>query len=237
MRRVTLGLLPLLVAGCAGAQTEPQTGRTIGSCETTDCFFERDVRGFDVIDRNTVVVYVGAQRCPFLVELRDTTCELRLTPAIEFFQTALGNMDRLTTVQSGRICSSTRGLVLYSGIIAPELMRQRESLETTAGVRRPDVRAGGGFGRSGVFDGSFPVDPMSDDVCRVTDIRSITDDQLIELYAETDAPPPPVGDGSIEIPDASEEALERAAEEAQVPETGAGGGREESPSAETEGEE
>lgn len=208
MRRV-VALVSLLAAGCAGAQTESRTAASAGGCPTTDCFFDRDVRDFDVIDRNTVVVYVGGQRCPFVVELQDTTCDVRLTPAIEFFQTALGNMDRLTTVQSGRICASTRGLVLYSGIISPTLLRQRELLEGTTGIGRSNPRAGGFGRRSDGFDGSFPVDPMSQDVCRVNDIRSINDDQLIELYAESDAPPPPVGEGQLEVPDPREESLGR----------------------------
>src|SRR5690606_13678697 len=85
-------LLPLLVVGCATGQT---TGDTPSAepCRVTDCFSERNIRDFDVIDRNTVVVYVGRQRCPFVIELRDVTCDLTFTPSIAFFQTALGRQD------------------------------------------------------------------------------------------------------------------------------------------------
>lgn len=199
-RRCASALLALHVAGCASGQTTSDTGPA-DACSVADCFFDRDVREFTVIDRDTVVVYVGGQRCPFVVELRDVTCDMTFSPAIEFFQTALGSLDRLTPVQSGRVCASTRGLVLYSGIEAPSLLQQQDAVESGAGVsRRP-----GGFSRAdSVFGRSFPVDPLSEDVCRVSDIRSVTDDQLIELLAEVNAPPPPVGEGRLEVPEGQE---------------------------------
>lgn len=187
-------VLPFFVAGCAGQPTSNAT-LPLEPCAVTDCFLERDVRDFDVIDRNTVVVYVGAQRCPFVVELQDFACELTVAPAVGFFQTALGRMDRLTQLQGGRVCATTRGLVLYAGIPAPSLLQQQEAIESRLGGRPGD------FSRPGVYDGSFPVDRTSGDVCRVSDVRSITDDQLIELLADVNRPPPPVGEGRLEVPD------------------------------------
>lgn len=193
------GLLPLVIAGCAAPGQTTSDADPPEPCSVTDCFLERDIRDFDIIDRNTVVVYVGQQRCPFVVELQDVTCDATFAPAIAFFQTELGRMDRLTTLQSGRVCASTRGLVLYAGIPAPSLLQQQDAFESRLGTRRPD-----GFPRTDPFD-SFPVDASSDDVCRVTDIRSINDDQLVELLAEVKAPPPPVGQGELEVPDEPEE--------------------------------
>lgn len=206
MRRVA-GLLPLLAAGCATSPTTSDTG-AVEPCEVTDCFFEREVRDFDVIDRERVVVYVGARRCPFLVEMRDVSCDISVTPAIEFFQRALGRIDRLAPVQSGRVCAATRGLVLYAGIAAPSLLQQQDAIDSAPGSRRP-----GGLARTGP---SFPVDPTSDDVCRVSDIRSVTDDQLVELLAEANVqpPPPPVGEGQLEVP---EEAEDGGLEESEEP--------------------
>jgi len=198
--RCAAALLPLFVAGCASGQTTSDAGPIEAPCRVTDCFFDRDVRDFDVIDRNTVVVYVGRQRCPFVVELQDVTCDVTFSPAIEFFQTALGRSDRLTPLQTGRVCASTRGLVLYAGIPAPALLQQQDVFESRAGAR-PST----GFPRNDPFEGSFPVDPSSDDVCRVSDIRSITDDQLVELLAEVNAPPPPVGEGELEVETPEEE--------------------------------
>jgi len=190
------GLLPLLlVVGCTAAQTTSDADLA-RSCTVTDCFYERDIRDFDIIDRNTVVVYVGRQRCPFVVELQDVTCDATFAPSIAFFQTALGRTDRLVPLESGRVCATTRGLVLYAGIPAPSLLQQQDAFESRLGTRRPD-----GFPRSDPFGGGFPADVNSDDVCRVSEIRSITDDQLVELLAEGNAPPPPVGQGELEVPD------------------------------------
>lgn len=198
------GLLPLVVAGCAASQTTSDADLP-RSCTVADCFYERDVRDFDIIDRNTVVVYVGRERCPFVVELQDLTCDATFAPSIAFFQTALGRIDRLAPLESGRVCATTRGLVLYAGIPAPSLLQQQDAFESRLGTRRPD-----GFPRSDPLGGTFPVDPNSDDICRVTDIRSITDDQLVELLAEANAPPPPVGEGELEVP---EEGPEQGSEE------------------------
>lgn len=192
--RCAAAVIPLLVAGCASHQQLGTELATAEPCETTDCFLQRDVRDFDVIDGNTVVVYVGTQRCPFVVELQDLTCEVSFTPAIEFFQTAVGSAGRLTPVQGNRVCRTTRGLVLYTGIVSPFLGQQGPGRGVP--VRRP-----GGFSGPGPFEDSFPVDPFSRDICRVDDIRSITDDQLVELLAEVNAPPPPIGDGHLEVPD------------------------------------
>jgi hypothetical protein len=215
MKRATL-LLPFFVVGCMGTPTTGDVGPA-ERCGASDCFNQRDVREFDVIDRDTVVVYVGAQRCPFLVELEQAFCNLSVAPGIAFLQTVLGSPDRLTPMETARICATTRGLVLYSGILSPGMLGQRDM--GLPGQRRggfPDT--GGPIGRSSPLERSFPVEPGSTDVCRVTDVRSINDEQLIELLAETQAaPPPPIGEGQLEVPDEAEEGI--AAEEA--PEEGA----------------
>jgi hypothetical protein len=197
--RSAAALLPFIVAGCA-SQATTDASLPLEPCSVTDCFLERDVRDFDIVDRDTVVVYVGAQRCPFVVELQDVACDLRVAPGIDFFQTALGSMDRLTPVQSGRVCATTRGLVLYAGISSPSLLQQQDAFGSRLGVGgRP-----GDLSRPGVYDGSFPVDRTSGDVCRVSDIRSVTDDQLVELLADVNRPPPPIGDGRLEVPEEGE---------------------------------
>ncbi len=196
--RCAAAVIPLAMAGCASGQLGTDAG-TAAPCETTDCFSQRDVRDFEVVDGDTVVVYVGPQRCPFVVELQAVTCELSFTPAIAFFQTAVGSAGRLTPVASNRVCTTTRGLVLYTGIMSPFIGQQE--IGRASPIRRP-----GGLSSPGPFEESYPVDPFSRDVCRVTDIRSITDDQLVELLAEVNAPPPPIGDGRLEMPDGPAEA-------------------------------
>src|SRR5678816_954537 len=54
------------------------------ACNVKDCFYARDVRNFDVIDKSTVIVYVGSQRCAFRVEMRGTFCDLTYAPELVF---------------------------------------------------------------------------------------------------------------------------------------------------------
>ena len=61
---------------------EAQAGER--SCNVKDCFFARDVRSFDVIDKSTLIVYVGSQHCAFRVELRGTFCDLTYAPELVF---------------------------------------------------------------------------------------------------------------------------------------------------------
>ena len=53
---------------------EPSSDAPAGerACSVRDCFYAREVRDFKVVDRDTVIVYVGAQKCAFRVELRGT---------------------------------------------------------------------------------------------------------------------------------------------------------------------
>ena len=213
---------PLLLAGCAGSPTTSDTGPA-ERCDTTDCFFERDVREFEVVSRDTLVVYVGQQRCPFVIELDGMTCDAGFAPEVHFLQRALERVDGVMPVRDAQICSTTRGLLLYTGIISPASLPVRESPMQPS--RRPGAiggEIGGGIDRD-QRGGSISVDPTSRDICRVFDIRSINDDQLIELYVEHGvAPgPPPVGSGELEVPESEDD---EPAPGASQPETASGEG-------------
>jgi hypothetical protein len=72
----------------------------------------------------------------------------------------------------------------------------------------------------GIDEGPFSSAAGATDVdrrnpCRVSDIVSITDDELLELYVDKriTIPPPPFGTGQIELPDASESSIGDDAEE------------------------
>ena len=67
MRLTTIGAA-LVVAGCAGTQTADTTQAAKRACGGISCFYEREVRDFEVVDHTTLIVYVGAQRCPYQVE-------------------------------------------------------------------------------------------------------------------------------------------------------------------------
>ena len=74
--------LGLLVAVTAQGQRNRQddTAATRRACSVADCFHERDVRDFEVIDQTHVVVYTGSQRCAFHVEVRGALCDLTFAP-------------------------------------------------------------------------------------------------------------------------------------------------------------
>jgi hypothetical protein len=159
----------LLVAGCAGASTD--SGQPVDrACSVSDCFLQRDVRDFEVVGDTTLIVYVGAQRCAFRVELDGTFCDMTFAPDV-FFRTPEGR------VESERICSFDRQIGVDGGPFTESF---------------PDAQPN-------VFRS-----PRSQ--CRIMNVASITDDELVELYVERGliAPPPPIGQGEINVEGATE---------------------------------
>lgn len=168
MRLVAIGPA-LLVAGCAGTSTD-NSQPIDRACSVSDCFLQREVRDFEVIDDRTLVVYVGGQRCAFRVELDGTFCDLTFAPEI-FFRAPAGRPE------SERICSYDRQIGVDGGPFTenfPEVQPDR------FGVARSQ--------------------------CRILNVASITDDELVELYVEHGvvAPPPPIGPGEISVEGATE---------------------------------
>ena len=83
MRLTTIGAA-LVVAGCAGTQTADSTQAVKRACGGTSCFYEREVRDFEVVNHTTLIVYVGAQRCPYQVELTGTFCDMDFAGELYF---------------------------------------------------------------------------------------------------------------------------------------------------------
>ena len=74
MRATTTPLAALSLIACT---TASQTGdQPANRCPTTDCFSQQQVRDFEVIDSTTLVLYVGNQNCPFIVEFTGSFCDL-----------------------------------------------------------------------------------------------------------------------------------------------------------------
>jgi hypothetical protein len=163
-----LGALTAVLAACASAPADDEP--LSRACTRTNCFFERNVRDFEVIDQNTLILYVGAQRCPFVVEVDGMFCDLTFSPTLRF------------TGGSDRICAFDRT------VVDDDLFG------------RPEER------------------------CRIRDVRSITDTELVEILVDRGvvAPPAPVGSGQIRV-------------EEPLPSEAAGAGSEEESSAEGEG--
>lgn len=205
MKRIA-GIVMVALAGCAANPSSDDTGPA-ARCSVTDCFNQSSIRSFEVLDDRTAVVYVGPQRCPFVVEVDGFNCQLTFTPELRFFQPIYGSSR--ATEKTGQICGSRDTLYVYTGVADPALTQGIGPLEggppatDTLGRRRDSFGDRLGSSRSptsGVAD--VTVDTINNnEVCRVTDIRSITDDQLIELRVKQGAPPPPpVGQGRIQVP-------------------------------------
>jgi hypothetical protein len=90
-------LAALLAGGCAstGADTGVEPLRAACSL-TTNCFYQRNIRAYQPLDDNSVVVFVGPRRCPFLVTMDGFYCDARGGTAIAFleFDGQICNLDR-----------------------------------------------------------------------------------------------------------------------------------------------
>jgi hypothetical protein len=193
------------------------TGDTLAgerACNVKDCFFARDVRTFDVIDKTTVIVYVGSQRCALRVELRGTFCDLTYAPELVFSDpkdVPLGEPD--PRIQHEQHNNPGAGAISFAEPSDPSLPSQKRG--------RPSLRvcdnnlglqvSGGAFSESTFTN---PLDPQADPAvrhdrfgrplsadCQVSGVASITDDQVMEIYVahHVTPPPPPMGPGEIQV--------------------------------------
>lgn len=195
----TAFVLMLYLGTCAaGPKASKSKDRPVERCSVTKCFQRQSVRSFDVIDDDTIVVYSGAQRCPFVVEMRGLQCRMSTAPEVNFVTVgpvpAASALETIRQTGGGlvpgsqdpagirfrpvdRVCDYTRGLIAVTGPF-------------DQGTRTP-VPALGALG----------------DACQVVDIKSVTDDQLIEMFVKNKLvpPPPPVGTGEISVAEPDEQ--------------------------------
>jgi hypothetical protein len=176
------------------------------SCNVKDCFFARDVRSFDVIDKSTLIVYVGSQRCAFRVELRGTFCDLTYAPELVFSDPKdlpLGEQDPRTR---------RPGDISFAEVDDPNLPSQKRG---RASLKVCDNNLGLQVSGGAFTDSTFtsPVDPLGDPAarrdrfgrprtdCQLSSVSSITDDQVMEIYVahRVTPPPPPMGSGEIQV--------------------------------------
>ena len=193
----------LLVAGCAGSPID-NTAAIDRACSVEDCFLERDVRDFEVIDQTTLIVFVGSQRCVFKVELLGTACDLTFAPTVNFRSPSdsLANggsrpRDDIFGSNLGdrglRVCENDLQIDVEGGAFTerPLATQQTDSFGNPRDGGVSDSQRGERVDRFG--------DNRAE--CRVTGVASLTDDQLIELYVARGLvpPPPPMGSGEIEV--------------------------------------
>ena len=173
------------------------------ACNVKDCFFARDVRSFDVIDKSTVIVYIGSQRCAFKVELRGTFCDLSYAPELVFSDPKdlpLGEQDPRSRRTGDVSFAQAEDLSL------PSQKRGRATLKVCDNNLGLQV-SGGAFSdsrlSSSLDDPSIPRDRFgrAKADCQVSSVASITDDQIVEIYvAHRVTPPlPPMGSGEIQV--------------------------------------
>jgi hypothetical protein len=200
MKRIAIGS-SLLVGACSSTPVD-ETQSVDRACDVSECFFEREIRDFEVLDERTLVVYVGGQRCAFRVELDGTFCDMTFAPEIYFRFPE-------RRAQEQRVCSYDQGVSVDGGAFTDSSIDGNQF----PGPRQPP----------GAIDPfGDRQDPRFDNrrsQCQVRSIESVTDDQLLELYVERGVvpPPPPIGPGRIEVGEQDAEEGEAPADDAAAP--------------------
>ncbi len=208
--RLVLLVGALLVAGCASTPVNDNQP-VARACSVSQCFRERDIRDFEVIGRTTLIVYVGAQRCPFKIELRGTFCDMTFAPDLNFHKndisqrTAAENIFGTQTFgqqTSGddRICSNDIQVSVDGGVFT-EGSADTDQLPIDPTNDNRTIRR---IERTGTVDSEGRrIDRFGnrESLCQVSDVESLTDDSLVELYVKRGVvpPPPPIGQGQITV--------------------------------------
>jgi len=203
-----LGLLAA-VAAHAQRNRNDDTGAVRRACGVSECFLEREIRDFEVINQTHLIVYAGPERCAFHVELRGALCDLSFAP--ELYWSATSEIPDggppLSGEAVGRGPADPFGSFETAG-------RENRDLRICPGDIAIQVH-GGRFTESGA--NGLPPDrfgnPRTD--CRVSTVAPITDDQLVEFYVSRRVLPPlpPMGTGEIEVGEQEEEGDDRAGDE------------------------
>jgi hypothetical protein len=94
----------------ACSSTPTASNEPVERCSVTECFNHVQVRNYEVIDSTTLVMYVGGQRCPFLVEFDGTFCDLTFLPGSDILFKTTG-MRQINM----RICSNDRHIGIDEG--------------------------------------------------------------------------------------------------------------------------
>ena len=212
-RWVLGGSCVVALAACATSSTST-TGEALDrTCTVTDCFYQRDVRDFEVIDDTTLIVYVGPQRCAFHLELTGTFCDMTMAPDL-YFRT---EPQRASILQPSTDEFGNRRAP-RSSIPEAEIRRQEANRNLASNrICANDFAEVDGGVFTDVFEESTAG--MRQSQCRITNVTSITDDQLVELYVDLGVapPPPPVGPGRIAVGEEAEAPPETTAPATDTP--------------------
>ena len=191
--RLTAIAAALVVAGCAGTQTADTTQAAKRACGGTSCFYEREVRDFEVINHTTLIVYVGPERCPYQVELFGTFCDMEFAPELYF--------------TSPTQAANTGGVSRAADAVIPASPTTPPIDPRSPARNLSDLRICANDISINVSGGSFTNDPANTSNgtrktdCQIQSVASLTDDKLMELYVRKGVlpPPPPMGSGKIQV--------------------------------------
>jgi hypothetical protein len=207
----------LAITAAHAQRNKDETGATKRACSVEECFFERDVRDFEVIDQTHVIVYTGSQRCAFQLELRGTFCDLTYAPEL-YFSRRNEVSDRPPAYPQTR---GERRDPNYVDPLNPLAIEERGNRNLRVCSNDLMIQVDGGR-----FTESTPSQPLDRDAlgnprtqCQVSSVKSITDDQLLEFYVARGVVPPlpPMGTGEIEVGEPDEPGQDAAREDAPPP--------------------
>jgi hypothetical protein len=167
MRSGALVLFAFLVFAASAAPVAEALAQA-SRCRTSNCFNDSDVRDFEVVNDETMIIYVGRQRCPFLVRVNQISCDLTFIPDVHFIKTR-GRTERFG---SNRICIYETGIALDTAGFGSRNLGGVGQIDPASG-RSLDCRV-------------QELRPVTDDEL----IEIYVDERLV-------APPPPIGTGEI----------------------------------------
>ena len=206
MRAATTPLAALTLIACTTAsQTSDQPP---DRCPTTDCFSQQQVRDFEVIDSTTLVLYVGNQDCPFLVEFTGSFCDLTYAGSTTLiFRPDSLHEDFGSDIRLSRICARDIGI----GV-------DQDPFNTDPG------------------ESNLPGNTLACHIRNVESMTD--DELLeLYVNRQGVPPPPPVGTGQITVPDeesAEAGAAEGTEEGAATPSGDAAGAADPAPTSPTD---
>jgi len=215
MRRlpqIAMAVLTLAAGAETFAQPEDEDAGPVDRCEATDCFNQTRIRNVEVIDQTTLIVYVGRQECPFLVELTGTFCDLTFLPS---FDVVFRPSRRIRDVIEGNGFREDGAERRITPIVGGP--NSATDPFTNASVEQPRVCAND-ISLGIEYDPFTAAGGVEEDAtglaCRLQNVRSLTDDERLQVYVDNAmaAPPPPFGTGRVEAPEDAQEVSEEGSE-------------------------
>jgi hypothetical protein len=188
------------------------------ACTVEDCFLEGQVRDFEVIDRTHLIVYVGQQRCAFHVELRGALCDLSFAPEL-YFRRA-NEVPQIYTSRPDNGIDNPNSITPRTGTRSDDFdafqLEQRERRDLRVCANDLSIQVHGGRWTESQSNPGTDRFGNPNAECRISNVTSITDDQLLEFYVGRGviAPVPPMGTGQIEVGEQEEPAEHEAEQEA-----------------------